>query len=108
MKETINLYAFREGFRQVRPDNFSYEGLEVLFNHLEEFEEMTGEQMEFDVIAICCEYAEEELSVVIEQYDNLEFNPEAADPIEDLCEQMREWCGFAEYTAENTIVYRQY
>ena len=110
MKETVrSVYRFREAFAEAgRKEQFSYEGLEILFNHLEEFEEMTGEEIELDVIAICCEYAEEDFNAILTQHDNLELNPEEADPLEDICEQMREYCGFAEYTSENTIVYRQY
>ena len=62
MKQTIGLYEFRDGFNQVRPDNFSYEGLECLFDYFEELEDDMGEAIEFDVIAICCEYSEYHLS----------------------------------------------
>lgn len=42
----------------VRPDNFSYSALHALFDYFDEIEEDTGEEMELDVIGICCEYAE--------------------------------------------------
>lgn len=58
MKTTVSLYDFREAFRGVRPDNFSYEGLEALFDFLEQLEEDTGQEMELDVIAICCDFSE--------------------------------------------------
>lgn len=59
MKTTVNLYDFRDAFtRMDRADAFSYEGLEILFNGLEEFEEDTGEEMELDVIALCCDFYE--------------------------------------------------
>jgi len=35
-----------------RKTNFSYEGLEILFEYLEELEESTGEEIELDVIAL--------------------------------------------------------
>jgi len=39
MKQTINLYQFRDAFRDCsRKDNFSYEGLESLFNWFEELD----------------------------------------------------------------------
>lgn len=66
MKQTINQYQFTEAFRAIRPDNFSYEGLKTLFNYLEELEQDLGEELELDVIAICCDWT---------QFDNLaEFN----------------------------------
>ena len=38
-------------------DNFSYEGKKALFKYLEELEEEDF-QIEFDYIALCCEYSE--------------------------------------------------
>lgn len=59
MKTSINKYEFRDSFiRMGRKDNFSYEGLNVLFDYFEEYEKSTGEEIELDVIAICCEFNE--------------------------------------------------
>ena len=63
MKQTINEYQFKDAFQKCRPNNFSYEGLTALYEYLEEFEEDTGQEMELDVIAICCDFTE---------YDSLE------------------------------------
>ena len=60
MKQSINLYNFQEAFQRIRPDNFSYEGLRALFEYLEDLEEDMGEELELDVIAICCDYTEYE------------------------------------------------
>ena len=65
MKQTINLYDFRTAFAQMRPENFSYDGLKVLFEYLEELELSSGEEMELDVIGICCDFSEIELDDVI-------------------------------------------
>ena len=43
-----------------RKDTFSYAGLEALFEYLEQLEEDTGEEMEFDMVGICCDYTEYE------------------------------------------------
>jgi hypothetical protein len=43
--------------------NFTYEGLEVLFNYLEELEDI-----ELDVIAFCSDYSEEKIETIIEYY----------------------------------------
>tara|TARA_B100000900_G_C20441095_1_gene659067 strand:+ start:632 stop:883 length:252 start_codon:yes stop_codon:yes gene_type:complete len=42
---------------------FSYEGLIALYDYLEQYEDDTGEQIELDVIALCCDFTE---------YENLE------------------------------------
>ena len=58
MKQTVNIYDFERAFKNCDRDNFSYEGLKALFEYLEEYEDSTGEELELDVIALCCEYAE--------------------------------------------------
>lgn len=58
---------FRDEFKAIRPDNFSYEGLSALYEWFTELEEQ-GEPMELDVIAICCEFSEEPLQDVLENY----------------------------------------
>ena len=61
MKITINEYQFEQAFKNAgRGNQFSYEALKALFEYLEEYEDSTGEQIELDVIAICCEFTEYE------------------------------------------------
>ena len=58
MKQTVNMYDFERAFKRCERDNFSYDGLKALFEYLEEYEEGTGEEVELDVIALCCDYME--------------------------------------------------
>ena len=60
MIQTISEWDFARAFEQVRPDNFSRAGLSALYEYLEDYEDSTGEQIELDVIALCCEYNEYE------------------------------------------------
>ena len=61
MKKTINIYDFREAFHKAgRGDQFTYDGLTALFEYIEDYEEGTGEEIELDVIGLCCEYTEYE------------------------------------------------
>ena len=56
-------------FKEIRPDNFSYSGLKALYNYLEDYECDTGEPVELDVIATCCDYTEyESLEAFQEEY----------------------------------------
>lgn len=65
MKQTIDYYDFRDAFaRYDRIDNFTREGLELLFNHLEECDP----DMELDVIAICCDYTEDTPESIARDY----------------------------------------
>lgn len=45
---------FSESYR----DKFTYEGKQALFDYFENYEEETGEKIEFDYIALCCDYTE--------------------------------------------------
>jgi len=58
MKITLNEFEFIAAVRAVRPQNFSIEGLRALFAHLEEVEQDSGEEMELDVIGLCCNWDE--------------------------------------------------
>jgi len=40
--------------------NFTVEALHALFDYFEQWEDETGEAVEFDVIALCCQFAEYE------------------------------------------------
>lgn len=65
MKMTITQSDFHDAFiRMDRKENFSWEARELLFEYFEEIDE----DMELDVIAICCEYYENDLDVVISEY----------------------------------------
>jgi hypothetical protein len=69
MKTTVSRYDFERAFVDAdRKDNFTYEGLAVLFDYLEELEASTGEEIELDVIAICCEYNEDNPDDIIANY----------------------------------------
>ena len=59
MKKTVYFNNFYDAFVSYgREDNFSYDGLRKLFDFFEDFEESIGEEIELDVIAICCDFTE--------------------------------------------------
>jgi hypothetical protein len=69
MKTTVSFYDFREAFRQHdRLGSYSPEGLRALFNYFEQYEEETGQEVELDVIAICCDYDENHWEDVASNY----------------------------------------
>jgi glycerophosphoryl diester phosphodiesterase len=74
MKKTINFYDFRNWFKQYRPNNFSESGLQALWEMLEEYEDSTGKEIEFDPIALCCEYTEyEDMEEFWKDYDKEDY-----------------------------------
>ena len=58
MKTTATITDFVNAFEKLRPSNFSYEGLECLYNYLIDYEQDTDTEIELDVIALCCDYSE--------------------------------------------------
>jgi hypothetical protein len=74
MKTTIDFYEFGLWFERHRPHNFSRVGLQGLFDYLEEYEDSTGESIEFDPIALCVEYTEyQDLDEFHQSYDKEEY-----------------------------------
>jgi hypothetical protein len=75
MKTTVYFSEFCDYFRDIRPDNFSYQGLRILFDYFEQYESDTGENVDFDVIAICCDFSEDSFENIADQY-GIELDPE--------------------------------
>jgi hypothetical protein len=69
MYQKVNEQWFVESFAVMnRKENFTRQGLGALFDYLTEHEESTGEQIELDVIAICCEFRELTTKELFEEY----------------------------------------
>jgi hypothetical protein len=68
--QPMNLYSFRDAFKQAgRENRFSYEGLEVLYDALQDFSESDATPYVLDVIGLCCKFSEMTLSELLESYD---------------------------------------
>lgn len=110
--QTVSVYDFRQAFVDMgRKDQFSYEGLEILFDYLEELSDDIGEPIELDVIALCCEYEEGHYSDIADYYgidvseaggnESVEFRI-----VLDCLESSTSVCGYDEDTG--MIVYAQF
>jgi len=75
MINKINKYSFRQAFIDMgRQNQFSYDGINNLLKYFEEYEDSTGEQIELDVIAICCDFTEyEDLKEFHNEYSKEEY-----------------------------------
>jgi len=108
MKSTVNFTEFRDHFYGIRPDNFSYDGLKILFEYFEEYEESTGEDIDLDVIAICCDFSEDSFQNIADQY-GIELDPEMDEDYQkqQVIEHLE---GEGVYVGDsiNGIVYRQF
>ena len=86
-----NVYQFREAFRLAgRNDQFSYEGLEVLFDYLENYSDETGEPVELDVVGLCCDYYESSIQELIDNY-NIDVSEVDEDDPDSIIEVVREY-----------------
>jgi hypothetical protein len=74
MIETIDNSLFRSRFedynRVGENKNFSYKGLDVLFDYLEDLED-SDNPIELDVIGLCCDFSECSISDLWNDYSNL-------------------------------------
>jgi len=86
----------REFKRFGRENNFTYQGLKLLFDYLEEYSDSTGEPVELDVVSLCCEYSEDSIEDII---DNYCIDVPDADGNEDEIKEI-----VREYLNDNTIV----
>jgi hypothetical protein len=69
MIQTLNFTTFANTFQNSsRKDQFSYEALELIFDYIEDYERDTGEKVEFDMIAICCEWSESPPSEIMDYH----------------------------------------
>lgn len=70
--QTVNFSMFCDAFsRSDRNDNFTYEAKRIIFDYLDIMSDICGNNIELDVIAICCEYEELHYIDVISQYSNM-------------------------------------
>lgn len=108
MKQTINFHDFCEAFADYdRQETFSMEGLKILFNYLEELEENTCMEIELDVIALYCDYAEDTPEDIANNY-GIDIS-ECADD-EETMETVKEYLENATFlvgeTGIGTLVYQ--
>ena len=104
MYQTVNTVStFRDEFRACgRADQFSYEALGLLFDYLEAFEMDTGEEIELDVISICCDFSEDSPENIRDQYGiNGDDEAEVIATLEDNG-------AYVGRTSHGTLIYRNY
>ena len=106
MLMTINLSDFRtEWAKSSRAESFSYEGLEILFDFLEEVEP----DHDLDIVALDCAYAESNLEDLIRDYG---YAMDAEEEEELTLEAFANYIGREStvlgITPQGTIVYVQF
>jgi hypothetical protein len=101
MKQTIDLYAFRNAFQALNRTDFSYEGLDVLFDALQDSEHGREEEIELDVIELCGDFVEMTREKVIETHT-------ASVDWEDMEEYLMDKTWYCGRTSINTYVFQKF
>ena len=78
MKQYITRYEFTD---EMQKHGFSYEGSKALFDYFEQLEEDMGEDMDFDPIAIRCDYNE------YESFEECQIDYSDIETLSELCDQ---------------------
>jgi hypothetical protein len=108
MIQTISIYDFRDAFKRYgRGEQFSYEGLELIFDYIEEYEGSTGEQVELDVVALCCEWCEQSPEDIALAY-NLEICVSEENTLQTVLEYLHDETQVAGVTDAGNVVYVQF
>jgi hypothetical protein len=109
MIQTLRLSDFTNAFRNSdRADQFSYHALELIFDYIEDYERDTGEKVEFDMIGLCCEWAEDTPESIARSYDIDLEGKEGAAALMHVYEHLNDETQVAGVTEKNTIVYVQF
>lgn len=106
MKTTVNFETFANDLRE----SFSIEAIELLFDYFEEYEDSCDCQMEYDPIAIRCEFSEMTISEIIDAYgymmdESRLDDDDAYSYIMDFINDRTMVCGD---TPQGTIVFQQF
>jgi hypothetical protein len=109
--QTVHKTQFIDAFKSwdTYANNFSYEGLELLYNYFDDMD--AQEPIGLDVVAICCEFCEMSLDEVLSNYDvtdetlNTDNETELLELATDYLEENTFLVGL---TSDNTFVFQQF
>lgn len=104
MIQTIGLSQFRDAFQRYSRTDFSYEGLKVLFDYLEECDP----QYDLDVIGLCCGYAEDSALSIAADYSIDVKGMGIADIFLAVREYLEENTCVVGVTLQDTFIYAQF
>ena len=101
-----NASQFRDQFKQCgRGDQFSYEALGLLFDYLNE----SGSDLELDVVAICCDFAENTPIEIAKDYSLYIDDSMSEGEIRDLVEEfLNDNTSIAGETDSGAFIYVQF
>lgn len=110
MYQTVNTASnFRDEFRACgRADQFSYDALGILFDYLEAYEMDTGEEIELDVVAICCDFSEDTPEAIARSYDIDIEGMDEGQTLDEVIATLEANGAYVGKTDAGAIIYRNY
>jgi hypothetical protein len=106
MKQSITFYDFERAFvAHGRENQFSNDGLRVLYDWLEDLSDDTGTEYDLDVIALCCEFSEDTPEDIASNYSIDDDDLTMAEVVEEYLNDNTSVCGV---TDAGTIVYQSF
>ena len=110
MKTTVSIYDFRDAFHQCgRGNQFSYDGLRVLFEFLAEYEDDTGSEVELDVIGLCCDFSEDTPEEIARDYGyTFEVDMDDDERRDELIQYLSDRTMVCGVTRDGSIVYQSF
>ncbi len=98
-----NASQFRDQFHRAgRGDQFSYEALGLLFDHLESL----GSDVQLDVVGVCCEYEEGTPEYIAKQY-NIDLEDDGNELL-NVLDSLHDMTTVVGVTSTGSIVYEQF
>lgn len=115
MKQSVNFSDFIDQLNahdrlrtESKGGNFDYDGARILFDYLENWEQETGEEIELDVIALCCDYSQDFFLEVARDYQidiaDCEDDDELRERVLDYLNEHTSVCG----NDDDFVVYQQF
>lgn len=109
MKQTVSKSAFIDAFRNHgRENQFSYEALCLMYEWFNDYEKSCDTEIELHVIAICCEYAEDDWEAIADNYSidlsNCEDDDEREQSVKDHLQYNTTFIG----KTSDTMVYASF
>lgn len=108
MKYTMTRHIFIDMMKSQRPNNFTHEALNLLWDHFEEWEQDTGEEVEFDCISICCDFSEDTPEAIAENYSIDTEGMTEGQALDEVMETLKTNGAYLGMTDSGAIVYLNY
>ena len=108
MRYTMTRYIFIDMMKAQRPDNFTHEALHLLWDHFEEWEQDTGEEVDFDCISICCDFSEDTPEAIAENYSIDTEGMTEGQALDEVMETLKSNGAYIGMTDAGSIVYLNY